>query len=67
MKEKNNFGPHISIGLIAFVKSVYYNLRYLPFRQAMHLPVLVGRNTRLQIRGRIKITAKKSFSRTLLC
>ena len=39
-------------------KSVYFNFHYLPFRQAVHLPVLLAWNTRLRkMKGTLSIEA----------
>ena len=41
---------------VAWIKTVYFNLRYFPFSIAIHLPVLVYRRTRLsRMGGRISI------------
>ncbi|WP_299181259.1 acyltransferase [uncultured Neptuniibacter sp.] len=42
-------------------KSIYVNFRLLPFRQALHLPILVSRKTKLKsLSGRAHITQIKT-------
>jgi serine acetyltransferase len=40
------------------LKSVYFNFHYLPFKKAVHLPFLLGRNTKLRkMKGTLSIEA----------
>jgi acetyltransferase-like isoleucine patch superfamily enzyme len=39
------------------LKTIYYNLHYFSFREAIHLPVFLSRNTKLNcVKGTVKIT-----------
>ncbi len=40
---------------VNFFKSLYYNFRYLSFKQACHLPILVGYKTTLNLSGKYAI------------
>jgi hypothetical protein len=42
------------------LKTVYFNFRYLPFKQAIKIPVFIARGTLLyKTKGRVIIRAKK--------
>lgn len=52
----NNFLSRIRvITKIAIIKTLYFNLKVFPFRQAMKLPVLIGRGTTINTIGKIVI------------
>lgn len=55
-KHKNKFGEFVRY-VLGMPRSIYVNFRCLPFRQAIHLPILVSHRTRCQsLRGKITIT-----------
>lgn len=38
--------------LLSLPYSIYFNLRYLPFKQALKLPILIGNNVKVHVGGR---------------
>lgn len=46
---------HLLILLRAFIPSVYFCLKYLPFRQAIKLPILVYKPHFLKLKGTVVI------------
>lgn len=47
---------------ISWLKSIYLNFSMLPFRQAWHLPIIVGRNIYFySLSGKIELTDKATF------
>lgn len=45
----------------AFVPSVFFNFWYLPFKQAIKLPILVYKPHLISLRGKVKIEADKIY------
>lgn len=50
--------------LIIFLYSIYFNLRYIPFKQAIHIPILISPRVKIdQLRkGDIKLFCPPSFA-----
>ena len=39
------------------LKTIYFNIHYLPFRQALYLPIFISRNTKLRsMKGTVKLS-----------
>jgi acetyltransferase-like isoleucine patch superfamily enzyme len=49
-----------NIGVRGTIKTIYFNFRYLPFRQAKHIPILLSKKTFIKVEGgRVKIDCKE--------
>lgn len=47
---------------LSFLKSVYFNFRHLPFKQAIKLPIIVHHSIEYSIKGTVCIQSEVSFA-----
>lgn len=52
--------------LLSLPKSVWFNFRYLPLRQAMRLPFYIRYGTRVKVAGKIKIEDNANISMAMI-
>lgn len=49
----------LKVGIIAIFRSIIYNFRYLPLKQALYFPIVVGKRSKIIGEGIIEIDSEK--------